>query len=143
MRRFSPAGYQRRQAAYLSSKLSPPDIEQGDLPEAPSVGQAAFDFLVSTHRRPLLEPGRRAITRAAQGRKAAPVGGPIGTKSGGSITPKSGGPISTKSGGSINTKSSTEQPTHHLHRIRGLVRHHESEERFGISMFSRANQAAA
>ena len=36
-----------------------------------------------------------------------------------------------------------EQPTHHLHRIRALVGHHESEERFGISMFSRANQAAA
>ena len=36
-----------------------------------------------------------------------------------------------------------EQPTHHLHRIGGLVGHHESEERFGISMFSRANQAAA
>jgi len=42
---------------------------------------------------------------AAQGRKAAPAGGPIGTKSGGSITPKSGGPIPTKSGGSIHTKS--------------------------------------
>jgi hypothetical protein len=37
--------------------------------------------------------------------KAAPVGGPNGTKSGGSITPKSGGPIQTKSGGSNHTKS--------------------------------------
>src|ERR1700730_3142836 len=46
-----------------------------------------------------------AITRAAQGRKAAPAGGPIGTKSGGSITPKSGGPIPTKSGGSNHSKS--------------------------------------
>src|SRR5665213_2185096 len=53
----------------------------------------------------LLEPGRRAITRDAQARKAAPAGGPIGTKSGGSITPKSGGPISTKSGGSNHSKS--------------------------------------
>ena len=43
--------------------------------------------------------------RAAQGRKAAPAGGPIGTKSGGSITPKSGGPIRTKSGGSNHAKS--------------------------------------
>ncbi len=41
----------------------------------------------------------------AQGRKAAPAGGPIGTKSGGSITPKSGGPIQTKSGGSNHSKS--------------------------------------
>ena len=44
----------------------------------------------------------------AQGRKAAPAGGPIGTKSGGSITPKSGGPIPTKSGGSNQKKSCTQ-----------------------------------
>src|SRR5271157_2506693 len=36
-----------------------------------------------------------------------------------------------------------QQATHHLHRIGGLVRHHESEERFGITMLSCANQAAA
>ena len=53
---------------------------------------------------PLLEPGD-AQKHAAQGRKAAPAGGPIGTKSGGSITPKSGGPIQTKSGGSNHSKS--------------------------------------
>ena len=53
---------------------------------------------------PLLEPGD-AQKHAAQGRKAAPTGGPIGSKSGGSITPKSGGPIRTKSGGSNHTKS--------------------------------------
>src|SRR3984885_1612082 len=41
----------------------------------------------------------------AQARKAAPAGGPNGTKSGGSITPKSGGPIQTKSGGSNHPKS--------------------------------------
>src|SRR5713101_1770362 len=58
------------------------------------------------HHRPLLEPGD-AQKHTDQGRKAAPVGGPIGTKSGGSITPKSGGPIPTKSGGSIHTKSCT------------------------------------
>jgi hypothetical protein len=46
-----------------------------------------------------------AQKRAAQGRKAAPAGGPNGTKSGGSITPKSGGPIQTKSGGSNHSKS--------------------------------------
>jgi hypothetical protein len=43
----------------------------------------------------------------AQARKAAPAGGPNGTKSGGSITPKSGGPIQTKSGGSNHPKSCT------------------------------------
>jgi hypothetical protein len=44
----------------------------------------------------------------AQARKAAPAGGPNGTKSGGSITPKSGGPIQTKSGGSNHPKSCTD-----------------------------------
>ena len=53
------------------------------------------------------EPGD-AQYHAAQGRKAAPDGGPIGTKSGGSITPKSGGPIPAKSGGSNHSKSCTE-----------------------------------
>src|SRR5882757_6723287 len=53
---------------------------------------------------PLPEPGD-AQKHTAQGRKAAPAGGPIGTKSGGSITPKSGGPIQTKSGGSNHSKS--------------------------------------
>jgi hypothetical protein len=56
------------------------------------------------HRRPLLEPGD-AQKHTAQGRKAAPAGGPNGSKSGGSITPKSGGPIQTKSGGSNHSKS--------------------------------------
>src|ERR1019366_6300033 len=55
---------------------------------------------------PLLDHGD-AQKHTTQGRKAAPDGGPIGTKSGGSITPKSGGPIQTKSGGSIHTKSCT------------------------------------
>jgi hypothetical protein len=55
---------------------------------------------------PLLEPGD-AQKHTAQGRKAAPAGGPIGTKSGGSITPKSSGPIPTKSGGSNHAKSCT------------------------------------
>jgi hypothetical protein len=36
-----------------------------------------------------------------------------------------------------------EQSAHHQHRIDGRVGHHESEERFRIAMFSRANQAAA
>ena len=53
---------------------------------------------------PFLEPWRCA-NHVAQGRKAAPAGGPIRTKSGGSITPKSGGPIPTKSGGSNHSKS--------------------------------------
>ena len=63
------------------------------------------------HRHPLLEPGeigggrRPTQKHAAQGRKAAPAGGPNGTKSGGSITPISGGPIPAKSGGSNHSKS--------------------------------------
>ena len=52
------------------------------------------------------EPGD-AQNHAALGLKAAPAGGPIGTKSGGSITPKSGGPIQTKSEGSNHPKSCT------------------------------------
>ena len=44
----------------------------------------------------------------AQAQKAAPAGGPKGTKSGGSITPKSSGPIQTKSGGSNHPKSCTQ-----------------------------------
>ena len=71
---------------------------------------------------PLLEPGRRATTRAAQGRKAAPAGGPIGTKSGGSITPKSGGPIQTKSGGSNHPKSCTNAANRHSSSDQSNVR---------------------
>jgi len=50
------------------------------------------------HRRSAPGARRHANNTLAQARKAAPAGGPIGTKSGGSITSKSGGPIPTRSG---------------------------------------------
>jgi hypothetical protein len=89
-------------------------------------------------------PGARTTrnhARAAQGRKAAPAGGPI--------TPKSGGPISTKSGGSIHTKSCSGRRRRVIEFLRittGILRTERSvaaRPRLGEEALTRINDKAA